>query len=65
MRTKRANIDDFLHRTKADILAGYRKDVDFILATAEEMSFLYQNNELLFKSLVIIENLKTITAIKH
>lgn len=42
MRTKHANIDDFLHRTKADILAGYRKDVDFIQATAEEMDFLYQ-----------------------
>ena len=41
MRTKRANIDDFLHRTKADILAGYRKDVDFIQATAWEMVWLY------------------------
>ena len=37
MRTKRANIDDFLHRTKADILAGYSKDVDFIQATAWEL----------------------------
>ena len=37
MRTKRANIDDFLNRTKADILAGYSKDVDFIQATAREM----------------------------
>ena len=37
MRTKHANIDDFLHRTKADILAGYRKDVDFIQATAWEL----------------------------
>lgn len=41
MRTKRANIDDFLHRTKADILAGYSKDVDFIQATAWEMVWLY------------------------
>lgn len=43
MRTKRTNIDDFLHRTKADILAGYRKDVDFIQATAWEMVLLFQN----------------------
>lgn len=41
MRTKRANIDDFLHRTKADILAGYCKDVDFIQATALEMRWFY------------------------
>ena len=41
MRTKRANIDDFLHRTKADILVGYSKDVDFILATAWELNYLY------------------------
>ena len=40
MRTKRANIDDFLHRTKANILSGYRKNVDFIESTAEEMVFL-------------------------
>lgn len=44
MRTKRANIDDFLHCTKADILAGYRKDVDFIQATAWEMIWLFSNN---------------------
>lgn len=40
MRTKRANIDDFLHRTKANILSGYRKDVDFIESTAWEMVWL-------------------------
>ena len=45
MRTKRANIDDFLHRTKADILAGYSKDVDFIQATAWEMIWLQARQE--------------------
>ena len=41
MRTKRANIDDFMNRTKADILSGYRKNVDFIESTAWEMNILY------------------------
>ena len=42
MRTKRANIDDFLHRTKADLLSGYRKEVDFIESTAGELHIFNQ-----------------------
>lgn len=38
MRTKRANIDDFMNRTKANVLSGYRKDVDFIEATINELN---------------------------
>lgn len=41
MRTKRANIDDFMNRTKTDLLSGYRKEVDFIESTAWEMVWLY------------------------
>ena len=37
MRTKRANIDDFMNRTKADLVSGYRKQVDFIESTAWEI----------------------------
>lgn len=41
MRTKRANIDDFMNRTKANLVSGYRKQVDFIESTAWEMIYLY------------------------
>ena len=44
MRTKRANIDDFMNRTKADLVSGYRKQVDFIEATAGEMVWLQTIN---------------------
>ena len=44
MRTKRANIDDFMNRTKADLVSGYRKQVDFIESTAGEMVWLQTIN---------------------
>ncbi len=40
LRTKRSNIDDFLRRTKADVLSGYRQNVDFVEASALEMTLL-------------------------
>ena len=40
MRTKRANIDDFMNRTKADLISGYRKQVNFIESTAWELLML-------------------------
>ena len=47
MRTKRANIDDFLHHTKADLVSGYRKQVDFVESTAWEIIWLTQDNKIL------------------
>ena len=40
MRTKRVNIDDFLDRTGAEQISGYRKIVDFVEASAWEMVYL-------------------------
>lgn len=40
MRTKRANIDNFMNRTKTDLVSGYRKQVDFIESTAWEMALI-------------------------
>ena len=45
MRTKRANIDDFMNRTKADLVSGYRKQVDFIESTAWEMVWLRKETD--------------------
>lgn len=45
MRTKRANIDDFMNRTKTDLLSGYRKQVDFIESTAWEMVWLRKETD--------------------
>ena len=47
MRTKRANIDDFMNRTKTDLVSGYRKQVDFIESTAWEIIWLTQDNKIL------------------
>ena len=41
MRTKRANIDDFMNRTKVDLVSGYRKQVDFVESTAWELILCY------------------------
>lgn len=40
MRTKRANIDDFMNRTKTDLVSGYWKQVDFIESTAWDLILL-------------------------
>lgn len=40
LRTKRVNIDQFLTITGAELICGYRKQVDFVEATAWEMCFL-------------------------
>ena len=50
MRTKRANINDFITKTGVSMICGYRKQVDFIQSTAEELNFFYdiiypQNND--------------------
>lgn len=37
LRTKRLNIDDFLTKTGASMISGYRKQVDFVESTAWEM----------------------------
>lgn len=42
LRTKRLVIEDFLTKTRVSVISGYRKQVDFIESTAEELSFLYQ-----------------------
>lgn len=59
MRTKRANIDDFMNRTKADLVSGYRKQVDFIESTAWEMVWFYfrQSNNM-HKDMVLHSQVK-------
>lgn len=49
MRTKRANIDDFMNRTKTDLVSGYLKQVDFIESTAEELQYLQINNRFTYR----------------
>lgn len=39
MRTKRTHIDGFLNRTGAEQISGYRKIVDFVEASAWEMTW--------------------------
>ena len=40
MRTKRANIDDFMMASEASMLSGYKKIVSFVDSTAWEMVWL-------------------------
>lgn len=66
MRTKRVVIDDFLTKTGANFVAGYRRRVDFVESTAEELSFLYQitrSPKALTKS-NLAENFKLIVSIE-
>jgi len=49
MRTKRANIDDFMNRTKTDLVSGNLKQVDFIESTAEELQYLQINNRFTYR----------------
>lgn len=53
MRTKRANIDDFMNRTKTDLLSGYRKQVDFIESTFFELSLCYNPKRVLGRNFLL------------
>lgn len=54
MRTKRANIDDFMNRTKTDLVSGYRKQVDFIESTAWEMIYISYMSKLSWPNSVFL-----------